>query len=354
MNLSPVGKTLVLTLAATLFTLAVGEVAARKILPPSYRIISRKPSSMKAMPRFVPDADLGWVNSPDDATYHFVSRGRRGTTDAVYHLHGGFRDSSAVPANGPIIIAAGCSFTFGMGVNDEDTWPWMVQAQTPGYRIVNAATSAYGVGQALMRADWVIAHEPGKVRAVMLAFGDFQVERDRADQRDLLSLYPLSRPRFVESGSGVRREGSVRFWTPGPVIERSALAMAIVNHVAEIGNKTPSLDDAAEIDARLIEDFAARSRAHNIAFGVIVLPHGSDTGPLSTRIRDFMVPRLRNAHIPTFVPEFPRDAEGKIDRPRYFIPSDDFHPNRDYNLIFSQSAHQSLMTLISESPAASQ
>ncbi len=300
------------------------------------------------MPRFVADANVGWVNAPEDATYHFVSPGPRGITDAIYHMHGGFRDSSASPANGPILITAGCSFTYGMGVNDEDTWPWMVQAQMPGYHIVNAATSAYGVGQALLRADSVIARDPDKVKAVILAFASFQVERDRAGQQDLLSIYPLSRPRFVESGNGFTREKNVRFWTPGPFVERSALAMTVINHVAEIGNKTPSPDEAKEIDARLIEDFARRCELRKIAFGVIVLPHGSDTNQSYSEIRNFMIGRLRSSNVTTFVPEFPRGADGKIDRTKYFIPSDEFHPNREYNLIFSQSARQSLETLIGE------
>ncbi len=346
MSLSAARKNIVLILVAVLFTLAVGEVGARMLLPPPYRIISRKPSSMKAMPRFIPDAELGWVNAPEDATYHFVSTGRRGTSDAVYHMHGGFRDTSATPQTGPIVIAAGCSFTYGMGVNDEDTWPWLVQAQMPGYHLINAATSAYGVAQALMRADWVIAQDPGKVKAVLFAFGDFQVDRDRGGQRDLLSLYPFGRPHFVESGGGLKRVANVRFWTPGPLVERSVLAMSIINHVAEVANKTPNMDEASEICARLIEDFARRCQARNIAFGVVVLPHGSDTGPISTRIRNFMVPRLRKAQVQVFVPEFPRSSDGAIDRTKYFIASDEFHPNRDFNLIFSQSARKSFEALL--------
>jgi hypothetical protein len=303
---------------------------------------------MKAMPRFIPDAELGWVNAPEDATYHYVATGRRGTVDAVYHMHGGFRDSSATPATGPILITAGCSFTYGLGINDEDTWPWLVQAQMPGYHIINAATSAYGVGQALMRADQVIARNPGQVKAVLFGYGDFQVERDRADQRDLLSLYPLARPRFLSSGDGVKREGDVRFWTPGPLVERSFLAMSIINHVAEIGNKTPSFDAAIELSARLIEDFAKKCQARNIPFGIIVLPHGSDTGPMSTKIRNFVVARMRSAHIPVFVPDFPRGPDGKIDQAKYLIPSDDFHPDRAYNLVLAPLAAQSMKALTRE------
>ena len=350
MSLSPERKNVLLTAVALLLALGLAEVSARIILPPPYRIRSRKPSSMKAMPRFAADPDLGWVNAPEDATYHFVSAGANGTTDAVYHMHGGLRDSSpprtAAQAANPILIATGCSFTYGMGVNDADTWPWLVQEQMPGYRIINAGTNAYGVGQALLRSDRLISQFPGQVKAVILAFGDFQVDRDRAGQKDLLSLYPFGRPRFVEAGSGVNREGTVRFWTPGPFLERSSLLMHVINQVAIIGNKTPSEDGSRELSARLIEDFAKRCRARNIAFGVIVLPHGSDGGPYSTKTRNFMVDRLRKSSITTFVPDFPRGPDGKINRSKYFIASDEFHPDREYNLIFAQSVRQSLESLI--------
>jgi hypothetical protein len=348
MSLSTARKNVLLTISAILFTLILGEVAARVALPPPFRILTRKPSSMKAMPRFVADPDLGWVNAPEDATYHFVSTGAHGTTDAIYHMHAGLRDTAAAPVTGPVLIAAGCSFTYGMGVNDADTWPWLVQEKMPGYHVINAATSAYGVGQALMRANWVIAQDPGKVKAVLLAFGDFQVDRDRGGQRDLLSLYPLSRPHFVESGDGLQRVANVRFWTPGPLVERSVLAMSIINHVADVANKTPNMDQAAEISARLIEDFARRCQTRKIAFGVVVLPHGSDTGPISTRIRNFIVPRLRKSQVQVFTPEFPRRSDGTIDRAKYFIASDEFHPNREFNLVFSQSARQSFEALLTQ------
>lgn len=345
MKASTNARNIVLALSAILLALILGEIAVRVLLPPPYRIRSRKPSSMKAMPRFAVDSDIGWVNAPEDATYHFVSTGPNGTTNAIYHMHGGFRDTSATPVTGPMLVMAGCSFSFGMGVNDADTWPWMVQEQMQGYQIVNAATSAYNVAQALMRANRVVGQNPGKVKTVLLAYGDFDVERDRAPQRDLVSLYPWGRPRFLKADDGIKRAGVVRFWTPGPLVERSALAMSVINLVAEFGNKTPSREDAREIEARLIDDFYKQWTARGIAFGVVILPWGSDTLDTSKTNRNFIIARLRDFHIPTFVPDFPRSPDGTIDKMKYLIASDAFHPNRDYNLIFSRSARQSLESL---------
>jgi len=44
-----------------------------------------------------------------------------------------------------------------------------------------------------------------------------------------------------------------------------------------------------------------------------------------------MIARLRKSN----VPEFPRGPDGNNNRIHYLISSDEFHPNREYNLILS-------------------
>ncbi|NQX98670.1 MAG: hypothetical protein HRT73_12445, partial [Flavobacteriales bacterium] len=49
----------------------------------------------------------------------------------------------------PIIEFQGCSFTYGMGVDDEDTYPFILQQQFPNLIIKNYAKPGYGQVQAL-------------------------------------------------------------------------------------------------------------------------------------------------------------------------------------------------------------
>lgn len=64
----------------------------------------------------------------------------------------GFREGGApVPDAAPRLLALGDSFTFGMGVTDEETWPARVQrelsARGRDVAVVNAGTISYGVFQ---------------------------------------------------------------------------------------------------------------------------------------------------------------------------------------------------------------
>ena len=130
----------------------------------------------------------------------------------------------------PVVVAAGCSFSFGHGLNDEDTWPWLLQEQLPQYQVLNAAVMGYGTDQALLAAERQIRQHPAQ--AVVLGFGAFQIERNRAPQGWLVSIYPFSKPLFdVPSGqAGYLRQ--VRFWPRGVVGDNSNFFARFVNTLA--------------------------------------------------------------------------------------------------------------------------
>jgi hypothetical protein len=45
----------------------------------------------------------------------------------------------------------GCSFTHGWSLNDEQTYPWLLQEQLPSYEIVNFGVDAYSTVQSLLQ-----------------------------------------------------------------------------------------------------------------------------------------------------------------------------------------------------------
>ncbi|MBK7406707.1 MAG: hypothetical protein IPJ40_00710 [Saprospirales bacterium] len=55
-----------------------------------------------------------------------------------------------------LIVLTGCSFTYGMGVDDSLTYPYRLQAQFPNFNIVNAAVPAHGTLQTLLLLDRLI------------------------------------------------------------------------------------------------------------------------------------------------------------------------------------------------------
>ena len=92
--------------------------------------------------------------------------------------------------NKPEIWILGCSFTYGWGVNDTDTYPWKLQQQFPQYRVVNFGAPGYGGVQNYLQMKE--AHHKGTAPAlVVLAYASFHPERNvmaNSWQRMLLTM----------------------------------------------------------------------------------------------------------------------------------------------------------------------
>jgi hypothetical protein len=340
------GKEAVLTGVASALALLGAEAATRLLLPPPLRISDRRFDS-PPIPKHIPDAELGWTIPPRDAVYRFRSSGKTGSVDVHYTIQGGHRAAAAHPVAGPALIATGCSFTFGLGLDDENTWPWLLQERIPDYHVINAGVNGYGTDQALMAAERVALHTPG-VQLAVLGFGDFQIERNRGTQAVIYHPYPLGKPLFLPQGAGLTYQGLVRFWYPGALLDHSMVFMRITNKVGNLANRVTSHEGAREVTARVIMEFSRRFQAKGVRLAVIVLPHAGDQSPESKADRAFMVARLNAAKIPTLIPEFPRRPDGQLDVGRFFIPSDEIHPNREYNLLVSDQ----LAKFLAAGPAA--
>jgi len=328
-------KELLLAGIAAVFALSADELAARLLLDPPLRLSERHLGRNRAVPKHVADANLGWALLSENAKYRYQASGKYGSVDAHYSIENGHRATASHPLKGPLLIATGCSFTFGMGVSDEDTWPWLLQERLPGYHVVNTGVGGYGTDQALLAADQLVQHSTEPTRLVVLGFADFQIDRNRSTQGMLYQQYPFGKPLFVARGTGVQLSGLVRFWYPGSLLEHSVLFMEVLNRLANIVNRAPSHEGAREVTARLMVEFARRFQARGARLAVVLLPHAWDRSPVPKADQKFIVDRLHAAGIPTLVPEFPRMADGRLEARRFFIPSDGIHPNGAYNLLLA-------------------
>lgn len=88
------------------------------------------------------------------------------------------QDSSATKK--PEIWVFGCSFTHGWGVNDSETYPWLLQAKFPEFEVVNFGMDGFGTLQSVMQLEEAIRLR-GSPEWVILAYGSFH------DQRNVLS-----------------------------------------------------------------------------------------------------------------------------------------------------------------------
>ena len=77
----------------------------------------------------------------------------------------------------PELWILGCSLTHGWSLNDEDTYPWRVQAALPEFEVVNGGVSGYGtLHQRLLFQE--LLKQRGKPALVVVAYGLFHDYRN--------------------------------------------------------------------------------------------------------------------------------------------------------------------------------
>lgn len=346
-------RKLILALTSVVFALLMGEAGARWLLPPNYRFTqSHRPStgSAPSPPIHVSDPQIGWRLSPQFIKSHArggVSPDGFQWPDVVYTIRKNERITSTELQSGPMIVATGCSFTFGQGVNDQDTWAWLLQNLLPNSRVANVAAMGYGTDQALLAADREASDFPGEVRTIVLGFGDFQIERNRCPQRWLCTLYPFSKPRFLLGGNELQYKGQIKFWSLGNTLDYAFDHSVLLSHIADVVadrlvHRIEGHDEARRLTVALITDFAQRFQARGIRLVVVVLPYLGDEAPQPKSDRGFVLDQLRAAGIATLVLDIPRLPNGRLDPHRYLVGS---HPNRQYNLLLANQLARFLGTL---------
>lgn len=77
----------------------------------------------------------------------------------------------------PQLWLLGCSYTYGMGVNDEETFAWQLQEKHPEYRVRNFGVPGFGTVQSYLQLKRLLAS--GEIPAsVILNYADFHDERN--------------------------------------------------------------------------------------------------------------------------------------------------------------------------------
>lgn len=304
-------------------------VAANEIRKPSNRI------TFQSLHR--PDPEAGWILNPGSLQHRARLIDSHGVLqyDVAYTVESGRRKTSFSPPAGPEVVAAGCSFTFGHALNDQDTWPWLLQEKLPQYHVVNAGCMGYGTDQALLIAEREVEAHPSRTKAVIFGLGDFQIERNRCTQGWLVTVYPFSKPMFAVRSGEARYVRQVKFWDGGLAAQYSNLFGQFTNTLANRVNGIPSHDGARDLTATLLITFGRRFQERGVRFAVVMLPYHGDNSPQARGDRKVIRERLEAAGIPTLTADFPRDGKGALNDREFLVSSIDRHPNRRYNVLLT-------------------
>jgi hypothetical protein len=121
------------------------------------------------------DEVLGWRKKP--GTYIMANFTPGASPIEVTLLADGRRATGFDLTPGrPIVALMGCSFTFGWGLTDRDTYAWKLQDRYPGAEIRNYGTIGYGTYQSLLALEQVFA---GPERPSLVLFGFIQNHESR-------------------------------------------------------------------------------------------------------------------------------------------------------------------------------
>lgn len=127
---------------------------------------------------FERDEHLGYRHLPGrfDVTladgYHFRMTHLPSSLRATHPIAA----DEASPAR-PEVWIFGCSFTHGWALDDEDTYPWVLQTKLPAYEVVNYGVSGYGTVHSLVQLEDALARGP-RPRAAVLAYASFHDPRN--------------------------------------------------------------------------------------------------------------------------------------------------------------------------------
>ncbi|MBI1852917.1 MAG: SGNH/GDSL hydrolase family protein [Planctomycetes bacterium] len=219
-------------------------------------------------------------------------------------------------ANSGDVWIFGCSFVHGWGVNDEETFPWLVREQLRTHDVVNFGVSGYGTIHSLIQLREALASRraPGVVVLGYAPFHDGRNVLSRSREKDVVmgnTLGPLLQPfaRFGPDGTLAERSEIVAF-RECPLMRVSALSTAIEEwYDARIDE--PSYR-SHEVTEKLVGEMADLCRARGIAFVVA----GMISSPISTDLLTW----CRSHEIRTV------DVGVDVAAPENRLP-DDPHPN---------------------------
>ena len=120
---------------------------------------------------------LGYSHIPGRFTVTLPS----GYSFNVAHLPNTLRithpiDSNEEPKRKEEIWIFGCSFTHGWSINDEETYPWLLQERFPEYDVINFGVSGYGTIHSLLQFRDALKTKIPKV--AVLAYAGFHDHRN--------------------------------------------------------------------------------------------------------------------------------------------------------------------------------
>lgn len=218
-NRSKLGSILKRGLIGGLIALFLVEVLLRLFGYSPYNVHRERPIEIHGKKAVVSDPILGYRNASGIFDFKYPS-GRKFT---VRHDDFGARNPNFM--TDPDISFYGCSFTYGYGVNDTETYPYFV-GELSGKKVRNAGCNGYGLTQAYLKMQEDF--ENGIVPAVtVISYASFLDERTRCTpswQQELFANKILGIDKNIRIPYVSKTKGPIHFQYIKPERQLSKMA----------------------------------------------------------------------------------------------------------------------------------
>jgi hypothetical protein len=175
----------------------------------------------------------------------------------------------------PRIWVFGCSLTHGWSLNDDETYPWVLQRSLPDYDVVNFGVDGYGTVQSLTQFREALATDPPPVVAVV-AYASIHDQRNRLTRRwrktkitrgtSTRHLREMTHPYGRVTADGkleIVNEPLTYATLPG------VGALAITSALDDIVNwAVEPVEESQRVTRAVIEEMARVAAAHGVRFVV--------------------------------------------------------------------------------------
>ena len=210
------------------------------------------------------------------------------------HLDNHSRYVAGRKQNHSNVLLLGCSFTYGFGVDDGQTFASLLQKAYPDAGIQNAGVIGYGSVQSLMQLKEQL--EAGHLKVALLHFSSYHFMRNRLSQQYRSNL-KIGYKRSSQDVDNLMKQSKFPYKTScdGPIEFASWESMysnwpgrdwfAAINSMQTAFDKaSEDIEQQLEITACILKEMNDLCRKKGVEFGVVCLDNTPETIQLKKRL----------------------------------------------------------------------
>jgi hypothetical protein len=162
----------------------------------------------------------------------------------------------------------GCSFTHGWSLNDEQTYPWLLQERFPEYEVVNFGVSGYGTIHSLLQFRDALKLKHPKV--AVLAYAAFHDERNTFLRNRRKAIVPWNQlGPLIHPYARLDGDGKLRYAMPEVAYHEFPLMryMALAHFIElEYNLYEDRLSQSHLVSEALVEEMGRLAKKHAVEF----------------------------------------------------------------------------------------